>query len=83
MSAYIPAPINVLDLNNATGVVPNYFSFATIYNIGGTSAILDFGGGNVLTLITGASLTLPYQGRPYGTFSVDAIGTQVQVLWVP
>lgn len=83
MSAYIPAPINVLDLNNASGTVPNYFSFATIYNIGGASGTVDFGGGNILTLIAGSSLTLPYQGRPYGTFDINAIGTHIQCIWVP
>lgn len=83
MSAYIPAPINVLDLNAATGTVPNYFSFATIYNIGVASGTVDFGGGNVLTLIAGSSLTLPYQGRPYGAFTVDALATHIQIVWVP
>lgn len=83
MSAYNPAAINVLDLNNAAGVVPDYFSFATIYNIGGATATLDFGGGNILLFAAGSSLTLPYQGRPYGTFSINAIGSYVQVIWVP
>lgn len=82
MSAYSPAQPEVKIASGDIETLGNYYSWATFLNDGGADGTIDFGAGNVVTLKTGESLTMPYLGRPYGTTIVDGSATTIKIIFV-
>jgi hypothetical protein len=78
---YSPAQPEVLI---ATGIVniSDFYSWATFINSGAGAGTIDFGAGNVVTLGSGESLTMPYLGRPYGATVIDGTGTTIKIIYV-
>ncbi len=82
MDNYSPAQPIVVLANNAVVAIDRSFSFITFSNDGAASGTVDFGNGNVVTLVAGESLSLPYLGRVYGPMTIDATGTLIKAIYV-
>jgi hypothetical protein len=82
MDNYSPAQPTVVIANNAIVPINKSFSFITFSNNGAANGTIDFGSGNVCTLVPGESLSLPYLGRVYGAMTIDATGTLIQAIYV-
>lgn len=82
MEVYSPIQPIVVIANNAIVAINAQYSFITFINKGPGNALLDWGMGNVSTLIASESLAMPYLGRTYGPMSIDATGTLVEAIYV-
>lgn len=82
MSTYSPAQPQVLLANASIQTISNYYSWATFLNDGAGTGTIDFGAGNVVTLLAGESLSIPYLGRPYGETVVDGTATSIKIIFV-
>ncbi len=82
MSSYSPAQPIVLIASGNVKTLTNYYSWATFLNDGAGDGTLDFGNGNVVTLSSTESITLPYLGRAYGETIVDGTATTIKIVYV-
>lgn len=82
MDSYSPAQPIIVVANNAIVPINKEFSFITFTNNGAGAGTIDFQNGNVCTLAPGATLSLPYLGRVYGSLTINAVGTIIEALYV-
>lgn len=82
---YSPTKVNVVDAFESVVIGPDCWAYAIFNNIdvNGVAGTIDFGDGNIMTLNGGATLTMPYLGRPYGLVTIDASNTHIQMIWTP
>lgn len=82
MEQYTPAQPYVVEVNNAIQVINKQYSFITFVNNGLATGVIDFGAGQLMNLVAGESISLPYLGRVYGGCTIDATGTLIKALYV-
>ncbi len=82
MEQYTPAQPYVVEVNNAIQAINKQYSFITYVNNGLATGVIDFGAGQLLTLVAGESISMPYLGRVYGGCIIDATGTIIKAVYV-
>lgn len=82
MSQYSPAQPEVLIASGNVKTITDLYSYATFINSGGAPGTIDFGAGNIVTLLPGESLTMPYLGRPYARTDIDGTLTTIKIIFV-
>ncbi len=79
---YSPAQPEVLLASGGLVTITDFYSWATFINSGAVDGTIDFGAGQIVPLVAGASLTMPYLGRPYGNTVIDGTGTTINIIFV-
>jgi hypothetical protein len=82
MEIYSPAQPYVVEVVNAIQAINKQYSFITFTNNGLATGIIDFGAGQMMNLVAGESISLPYLGRVYGGCTIDATGTTIKAVYV-
>jgi|694.fasta_scaffold06481_10 hypothetical protein len=82
MTMYSPAQPEVLIASGTIEQISSMYSWATFINSGAAAGTIDFGGGNIVTLGAGESLTMPYLGRPYAFTEIDGTLTTIKIIYV-
>jgi hypothetical protein len=82
MEQYSPAQPYVVEVNNAIQAINKQYSFITFVNNGLATGVIDFGAGQLMNLVAGESISLPYLGRVYGGCIIDATGTLIKAVYV-
>lgn len=82
MISYSPAQPYVVEVNNAIQSILEPYSFVTFVNNGLVTGTIDFLNGQIMNLVAGESISLPYLGRNYGGCIVNATGTIIKVVYV-